>query len=109
MLAFFEVVVPNFIDNVAEKLGDALLGPLITGVVTESRFVGGLCTNTNECHGVVSNCLVKEWETSWLYKFGTMDGFVLDGLGEDGSEGVNPIQLVVGDDYEQWEKGFPDG
>jgi hypothetical protein len=25
-----------------------------------------------------------------------MVGFVLDGLGEDGHEGVNPIQLVIG-------------
>jgi hypothetical protein len=38
-----------------------------------------------------------------------MVGFVLDSLGEDGSEGVSSIQLVVGDDHEQWEKGFLDG
>ena len=30
-------------------------------------------------------------------------------LGEDGCEGVNSIQFVVGDNHEQWEKGFPDG
>ncbi len=41
--------------------------------------------------------------------FCTMVGFVLDSLGEDGCEGVNSIQLVVGDDHVQWEKGFPDG
>ncbi len=33
---------------------------------------------------------------------------VLDRLGKDGCEGVNSIQLVVRDDHEQWEKGFPD-
>ncbi len=38
-----------------------------------------------------------------------MIGYLLDSLGEDGREGVNPIQLVVGDDHEQWEKGIPDG
>jgi hypothetical protein len=43
------------------------------------------------------------------YKFGAMVGFVLDSLGEDGREGVNPIQLIVWDDHEQWEKSFSDG
>ncbi len=38
-----------------------------------------------------------------------MVGFVLDGFGEDGREGVNPVQLFVGDDHEQWEKGLLDG
>jgi hypothetical protein len=38
-----------------------------------------------------------------------MVGFVLDSLGEDGCEGVNSGQLVIGDDLGQWEKGFLDG
>ncbi len=46
---------------------------------------------------------------SWAYKFDTMVGFALDSLGKDGCEGVDSVQLVVGDDQEQWEKGFPDG
>jgi hypothetical protein len=94
-VGIFEVIVPNFIDNVAEKLGHALLGRLVTGIVIKSRFVGSLCTNTNNCRGIVSNRLVVEWETSQAYKFGTIFGFVLDSLGEDGCEGVSPIQLVV--------------
>jgi hypothetical protein len=68
-----------------------LLSRLVTGIVIELEFVGGLCTNTNDYHGVVSNCLVIEWETSRVYKLGTMIGFILDSLGEDGHEGVNPI------------------
>jgi hypothetical protein len=108
-VGIFEVVVPDLIDDVAEKLGHALLGHLVTGIVIESGFVGGLHTNANNFRGVVSNHLVVEWETSRAYKFGIMVGFVLDSLGEDGREGVNPVQLVVGDDHEQWEKGFPDG
>jgi hypothetical protein len=93
----FEVVIPKFINNVAEKLGHALFGCLVTGVVIELGFVGSLCTNANDCCGYVSNCLVVEWETSRAYKFGTMVGFVLDSLSEDSREGVNPVQLVVGD------------
>ncbi len=105
----FEVVVPNLIDNVAEKLGQALFSCLVIGVVIELGFVGSLCTNVNDCHGIVSDQLIIEWETSRAYKFGTMVGFVLDSLGEDGYEGVNSAQLVIGDDHEQWEKGFLDG
>jgi hypothetical protein len=71
--------------------------------------VGSLHANTNNCCGVDSNCLVVEWETSRAYKFGAMVGFILDSLGEDGCEGANSAQLVVGDNHEQWEKGFPDG
>jgi hypothetical protein len=71
--------------------------------------VGSLRTNAKDCPGVISDCLVVEWEMSQAYKFGTMVGFVLDSLGEDGCEGVNSIQLVIGDDHEQWEKGFLDG
>ncbi len=71
--------------------------------------MGGLCTNANNCRGIISDCLVIEWETSRAYEFGTTVSFVLDSLGEDGREGVNSIQLVIGDDHEQWEKGSLDG
>jgi hypothetical protein len=108
-VSIFEVVVPNFINDAAEKLGHALPRCLVTGAVIKSGLVGGLRTNANDCPGIVSNCLVIEWETSRAYGFSTMVGFVLDSLSEDGREGVNPVQLVVGDDHEQWEKGFPDG
>jgi hypothetical protein len=108
-VSIFEVVVPNLINNIAEKLGHASLGPLVTSIVIKSGFLGSLRTNANNCCGIVSDCLVVEWETSWAYKFVTMVGFLLDSFGEDGCEGVNSVQLVVGDDHEQWEKGFLDG
>jgi hypothetical protein len=108
-VSVFEGVVSNLIANIRKKLGHTLFGRLVTGVVIKLRFVGSLRTNANNCHGVVSDCRVVEWETSQAYKFCTMVGFVLDSLGEDGCEGVNSVQLVVGDDHEQWEKGFPDG
>jgi hypothetical protein len=108
-VSIFQVTVTNFIDDVMEKIGYASLGGLITGVVIKSGFMGSLCTNANNCCGVVSYCLVVEWETSQAYKCGTMVGVVIDSLGEDGLEGVNSVQLVIGDDHEQWEKGLPDG
>ncbi len=106
----FEVLVPNLINTVAEKLGHTLFGRFVTGIVIKLGFVGGLRMSANNCHGIVSNCLVVEWETNHAYnKFGTMVSFVLDSLGENGCEGVNSVQLVVGDDHEQWEKGFLGG
>jgi hypothetical protein len=39
-VSVFEVVVPNFISKVMEKLGRALLGHLVTGVVIKLGFVG---------------------------------------------------------------------
>jgi hypothetical protein len=60
--------------------------------------MGSLCTNANNRHIIVSNQLVVEQETGWVFKFGTVVDFVLDSLSEDGHEGVNPVQLVVGDD-----------
>jgi hypothetical protein len=108
-VGIFEVILPNLINNVGEKLGHASFGHIITGIVIKLGFVDSFCTNTNDCCGIVSNCLVVEWETSQAYKFGAMVGFVLDSLGENGCEGVNYVQLVIGDDHEQWEKGFLDG
>jgi hypothetical protein len=105
----FQVVVPNFINDVMEKIVQALLGHLLTSVVVELGFMGSLCLNASNCCGVLGNRLVVEWETEWAYNFGTVVGFVLDGFGEDGREGVNPIQLVVGDDHEKGENGLLDG
>jgi hypothetical protein len=93
----FEVTVPNLINNITEKLGHTLFGRLVTGVVIKSGFVGSLRTNLNDCCGIVSDRLVVEWEMSQAYKFDTIVGFVLESLGEDGCEGVNSVQLVVGD------------
>jgi hypothetical protein len=67
-VGIFEVVVPNFIDNIAKKLGHASFGCLVTDVVIKLGFVGGLHMNTNNCRGVVSNHLVVEWEMSWAHK-----------------------------------------
>jgi hypothetical protein len=38
-----------------------------------------------------------------------MFGFVLDGLREDGREGVDSIQLIIWNDHEKGKERFPDG
>jgi hypothetical protein len=82
-VGIFEVIVLNLINIVTEKLGHASFGLLITGVVIESRFVGSLRTNANDCRGFVREYLFVEWEISRACKFGAMVGFVLDSLGKD--------------------------
>ncbi len=59
-VGIFEIVVPNLINNAAEKHVHASFGRLVTGVVIELGFVGSLHTNANNCHGIVSDRLVVE-------------------------------------------------
>ncbi len=44
-VGIFQVIVPNFIDDITEKLGHTSLGCLVTGVVLELGFMGSLHTN----------------------------------------------------------------
>ncbi len=92
-----------------EKLYHAPLSHLVTGVVVKSGFMVSLCTNVNDRNVIIGNRLVVEWEPGQAYKFGKVVGFILDSLSDDGHEGVNPVQLVVGDDHEKGGEGLPDG
>jgi len=106
----FEIVAPDLIDDIAKKFGDATLGRLVTGVVIEAGFVDSLCMNTDDCRGIVGDVFIVEGEAEGLYKFGVaMVGFVLGGIREDGREGIDSIQLVIGNDHEERKKRFPDG
>ena len=72
--------------------------------------MGHLCTNSNDSRGVVGNVFIVEREAGGTYELVVaMFGFVLDGLREDGHEGVDSVQLVVGNDHEEGKKRFPDG
>jgi len=63
--------------------------------------VGSLCTNTDDCRGVIGNVFIMEGEGG-SYKFVVaMFSFVLSSICEDGREGMDSIQLVVGDDHEE--------
>ncbi len=53
---------------------------------------------------------IVEGEADGMYEFVVaMFGFVLGGLYEDGREGVDSIQLIIGNDHEEGKKRFPDG
>jgi len=105
----FEIVVPDLINDIAKKFGDATLGRFVTGVVIEAGFMGRLCTNPDNCHGIVGDVFIVEGEAGVAYEFGVaMFSFVLSGLREDGREGMDSIQLIVGNDHEEGKKRFQD-
>ena len=109
-IGVFEIVVPDLVDDIAEKFRNATFGRFVTGVVIKAGFMGHLCTNPDDCRGVVGNVFIVEREAGGTYELVVaMFGFVLDGLSEDGREGVDSIQLIVGNDHEEGKKHFPDG
>ena len=72
--------------------------------------MGCLCTNSDDCRGVVSKCIIVEREAFGTYEiFVAMVGFILGGLDEDGHKGMGSPQLVVGDDREERKKCPLDG
>ena len=54
-IGILEVVVPDLVHDIAEKFGNAPLGRFVTGVVIKAGFMGRLCTNSEDCRGVVGN------------------------------------------------------
>jgi hypothetical protein len=80
-LGVFEIVVPDLINNITKKFCNATFGRFVTGVVIEAGFVGRLCTNSDDCRGVVSDVFIVEGEAGRTYEFGVaMFCFVLGGL-----------------------------
>jgi hypothetical protein len=72
--------------------------------------MGHLCTNSDDCCGVVGDVFIVERKAGGTYEFGVaMFGFLLDGLREDGREGVDSIQLIIWNDHEEGKECFPDG
>ena len=109
-IGVFEIVVPDLINNVAKKFCNATFGRFITGIVIEAGFMGRLCTNLDDCHGVVGDVFIVEGEAGGTYEFGVaMFCFVLGGLREDSREGMDAFQLIIWNDHEEGKKRFPDG
>jgi hypothetical protein len=108
-LGVLKIVIPDLVDDVTKEICDALFGRLVTGVVVEAGFMGGLCSNADNCRGIVGNVFVVEGVADGPDELGiVMVGFVLGGIHKDGREGMRSLQLVKQDDHEQWEKGLPD-
>jgi hypothetical protein len=72
--------------------------------------MGRLCTNPDDCRGVVGDVFIVEGEADGTYEFCVaMVRFVLGSLREDSREGMEAIQLIIGNDHEKGKKRFPDG
>ena len=80
-LGILEIVVPDLVYNIAKEFGDASFGRLVTGIVIEAGFMGGLCTNANDCRGVVGDVFIVEGEVGGTDEHGiAVFGFVLGGI-----------------------------
>ncbi len=72
--------------------------------------MGRLCTNVDDCRGIVGDVFIVEGGADGPYEFGiAMFTFVFGGLREDGRERMEAIQLIKGNDHQEGKKLFPDG
>ncbi len=107
-VSIIEVVVPDLLHGVAEELGSAALGCLVTGVDVKVGFVGQFCMDGNDGGGIVYNGAIVKWQTIGANKrVASMIGGVPHRIHEYGSEGVDPAKLIVGTLHEDGEKHFP--
>ena len=71
---------------------------LVVGVVIQFGFMGRFSSNPNNRGGIVGDADVLEWEADGAFeRVATMVGSVPPGFRDDGGEGVDTPQLVVGD------------
>ena len=103
-ISVFEIVVPDLVNDNAKKFDNVTFGRFVTGLVIKTGFMGRLCTNPDNCCGIVGNVFIVEGEADGAYKFGVaMFSFVLGSLREDSREGVDSYQLFIRNDHEEGE------
>ncbi len=108
-VSILEVIVPDLLHSVTEELGSAALGCFVTGVVFEAGFVGQLCIDRNDCGGIVHDgAIVKRQTIGANKRVASMIGGIPHCVYEDGSEGVDPPKLIIGNLHEDRERHFSD-
>ena len=104
-----EVVVPDLVDDFPQELGGPALGRLETGVVIEAGFVGRLRANADDRGGGVVDSPVVEREADGAFeRVAAVVGGVTHGIGDDGREGMDAPQKIVGDLHEYGEERLTD-
>jgi hypothetical protein len=105
-VSILEVIVPNLIDRLAKELGGPTLGRIGAGIDVKAGFVGQLCVDTDYHGGIVGGDVVIERETNGAFeRLATMVGGISCGLlVEDGCEGMDAPELVVGDLHQDGEQ-----
>ncbi len=104
-----EVFEPDLVDSFSEEFGGPTLCRLVAGVVVKAGFVGRFLSNANKHGGVVRDVTVIEWQLDGAFeRIATMVGSVRHCIQQDGREGVDPPELVVGDLHQDQEEHLPD-
>ncbi len=103
-----EVFEPDLVDGFLEEFGGPTLRCLVAGVVVNAGFVGRFRSNANNRGGIVCNVTVIEGQSDGAFeRIATMVGGVRHCITQDGCEGVDPPELVVGDLHQDWEERLP--
>ncbi len=104
-----EVFEPDLVNGFSEEFGGPMLRRLVAGVVVKAGFVGRFRSNANNCGGIVRNVTVIERQSDGAFKWvAAMVGSVRHCITQDGHEGVDPPELVVGDLHQDQEEHPPD-
>ncbi len=85
-----------------------MLGCLVTGIVVEAGFVGGLGLDRGDRGGIVGDATVVEGEMKGAFEcLATMLGGVPCRLCEDPREGADTPELVIGGSPSTWGAASP--
>ncbi len=85
-----------------------MLRRLVACIVVKAGFVGRFRLNANNRCGVVCNATIVERQLDRAFEcIAAMVGGVRHCIHQDGCEGVDPPELVVGDLHQDWEECLP--
>jgi hypothetical protein len=103
-----EIFEPDLVDGFSEEFGGPTLRRLVAGVVVKAGFVGCFRLNANNRGGIVREFTVIEGQSDEAFEcVAAMVGGVWHCITQDGCEGVDPPELVVGDLHQDREERLP--
>jgi hypothetical protein len=107
-VGILEVFKPDLVDGFLEEFGSFMLRRLVAGVVVKAGFVGRFSLNANNRGGILCNVTVIEGQSDGAFEcIATMVGGVRHCITQDGCEGVDSPELVLGDLHQDREERLP--
>ncbi len=108
-VGILEVFEPDLVDGFLEEFGGPTLRRFVAGVVIQAGYVGRFRSNANDRGGIVRDVTAIERQLDGAFeRIAAMVGSVHHCIPQDGREGVDPPELVIGDLYQDWEERLPD-